>query len=161
MKSYALCAITLLLMCTITKAQPGGPPPGQEDRKEQVESMKIAYITTKLDLTPEEAQVFWPVYNQYRSELDKIREGRRKDMKSAGDDFSGMSDAELEKFVDGEVAFRQSELDVMKKYHSQFKKVLPIRKVAKLYRAEEDFKRELLKRMQHDRRDGGSPPSKK
>jgi hypothetical protein len=71
-----------------------------------------------------------------------------------------MSDPEIEKFVDSEVAFRQAELDVLKKYQVQFKKVLPIRKVAKLIRAEEDFKRELLKRIQ-DRPEGGPPPSKK
>lgn len=149
--------IACLFLTGSVLAQPGGPPPGMEDKKEQVESMKVAYITQKLDLSPEEAQVFWPVYNQYRNELDKIREARRKEIKSAGDDFSGMSDAELEKFVDGEMAFRQSELDVLKKYHNQFKKVLPIRKVAKLYRAEEDFKRELLRRL-GERREGGSPP---
>ena len=149
---------SLLIFSASADAQPGGPPP-MEDKKEQVEAMKVAYITNKLDLTPEEAQQFWPVYNQFRNELDKIRESRRKDMKKAGEDFAGMSDAEIEKFVDGEVAFRQSELDVLKKYQGQFKKVLPIRKVAKLIRAEEDFKRELLRRMGD--RPGGPPPPKK
>jgi Spy/CpxP family protein refolding chaperone len=157
MKKNRALTLLLVLLTAAAYAQPGGPPPLGDERKEQVEAMKVAYITSRLDLTPEEAQVFWPVYNQYRGELDKIRENRRREMKNAKDDLSGMSDAEIEKFVDGEVAFRQAELDILKKYHAQFKKVLPVRKVAKLYRAEEDFKRELLKRMQHDRKDGPPP----
>jgi hypothetical protein len=63
-----------------------------------------------------------------------------------------MNEKDAEKIVDGEIVFRQQELDVLKKYHAQFKLILPIKKVAKLYRAEEDFKRELLDRIR-DRRD--------
>ena len=59
-----------------------------------------------------------------------------------------MSDKEIEKLVDGEIIFRQNEMDVKKKFHLQLKKVLPLRKLALLYRAEEDFKRELLKKIQ-------------
>ncbi|QQR95672.1 MAG: hypothetical protein IPJ93_02755 [Bacteroidota bacterium] len=63
-----------------------------------------------------------------------------------------MSDKEVEKVVDDEIVFRQSELDIIKKYHAQFKQVLPIKKVARLYQAEEDFKKELLRQLK-DRRD--------
>jgi hypothetical protein len=74
--------------------------------------------------------------------------------------FDEMSDAEIEKAVDGEIAFRQAELDIQKKYHPQFKKVLPIRKVGRLYRAEEEFKRELLNKLQDNKggRRQGPPP---
>ncbi|MBP6427513.1 MAG: hypothetical protein KA430_08005, partial [Bacteroidia bacterium] len=54
------------------------------------------------------------------------------------------SDSELEKLVDSEIIFHQNELDIQKKFHPQFKKVLPMQKVAKLYRAEEAFKKKLL-----------------
>ena len=64
-----------------------------------------------------------------------------------------MGEKEIEKFVDSELTFRQSELDLLKKYHGQFKQVLPIKKVAMLYRAEEDFKRELLDRIKENRQD--------
>jgi hypothetical protein len=64
-----------------------------------------------------------------------------------------MPDKDVEKAVDTELGFRQNELDLLKKYHGQFKQVLPIKKVAKLYRAEEDFKRELLDRIKENRTD--------
>ncbi len=71
-----------------------------------------------------------------------------------------MSDAEVEKMVDQEMAFRQSELDLQKKYHPQFKKVLPIKKVAKMYKAEDDFRRELLNQLQ-SQRDGDKKGGRK
>ena len=137
-------------------AQPGGGPPISEEKREEIEAMKAAFLTRKLDLTPDEAKTFWPVYNQYQDELDKLREDHRKTRRLAREEMDSMGDKEIEKLVDGEILFRQSELDIMKKYNGQFKGVLPMKKVAKLYRAEEDFKRELLQRIQ-GKGEGGGP----
>lgn len=115
--------------------------------------MKIGFLTDRLELTPEEAKTFWPVYNKYSDELEQLRKGRRENIINARENFDDMSDAELEKTVDNEILFRQNEIDLLKKYHPQFKKILPIRKVAKLYKAEEEFKRKLLE-MLKERREG-------
>lgn len=145
--------LTLLLFftgMTLQAQRPPGPPrdfDDREDRKEQIESMKIAFITRKLDLTPDEAKRFWPVYNQYTDELQGLRKDRRERNRDAREDFEKLNDKEVEKLVDDEMVFRQQDLDISKKYHSQFKSVLPIKKVAKLYKAQEEFKRELLERI--------------
>lgn len=132
---------------------------GQNRRpiRENVEAMKIGFLTDRLQLSPEEAQKFWPVYNQYTAELDKLRLSRHKNMKEAKEIMDEMTDANAEKFVDDEMAFRQEELDIQKKYHPQFKKVLSAKKVAKLYRSEEDFKRKLLEMLKERKADGNSP----
>ena len=150
-----------LLFCltwmTVPAQRPGPPPRDRvmdrEDRKEQIESMKIAFITKKLDLTPDEAKRFWPVYNQYTDELQGLRKDRRERNRDAREDFDKLGDKEVEKLVDDEIVFRQQEIDVIKKYHAQFKSVLPIKKVARLYRAEEEFKRELLERIRDRKED--------
>lgn len=143
-----LLILLIVLIFSNTVAQP--PMPGHRgnnpERREQIESMKIAFLTKRLDLSPEEAKRFWPVYNQYAEELEKLRRGRmeqRRDLREK----EQMSEADYEKIVDGEISFRQHELDILKKYNSQFKQILPMKKVAQLYRAEEDFKRELLERI--------------
>jgi hypothetical protein len=136
------------------------PDDRREDKKEQIESMKIGFLTKRLNLSPEEAKTFWPVYNQYQNELETLRSSRKKDFHDGKTDFAEMSDKDAEKLVDNEIAFRQSELDVMKKYHSQFKQVLPIKKVATLYRTEEDFKRELLQRIQERKKDMRERPER-
>ncbi|MBL0342817.1 MAG: hypothetical protein IPP71_19160 [Bacteroidetes bacterium] len=158
MKKIKIVSTLLLsLWFASTIAQPG-PPHGK--KREEIEAMKIGFITKKLNLTPEEAQSFWPVYNVYQEEVEKLRDNRRKEMKAARDEFDTMEDKEVEKLVEAEIAFRQSELDILKKYHPQFKKSLPIKKVAKLYRAEDDFKRELIQKIQNQR-DGGRPSEKR
>ena len=124
-----------------------------DDKRENIESMKIGFITNKLSLTPDEAKRFWPVYNTYSDEIKKLRTDRRERMRDAREGFDKMVDKDVEKLIDGEMAFKQQELDVMKKYHSQFKEVLPMKKVALLYRAEEDFKRELIEKIKERKPD--------
>jgi hypothetical protein len=124
--------------------------------RDRVDAMKVGFLTDRLNLTSEEAQAFWPVYNQYSDELEQLRKDRRENIINAREHFDSMSPAELEKAVDNEIIFRQNELEIVKKYHPQFKKVLPIKKVALLYRAEEEFKRHLLE-MIREKRDGDGP----
>lgn len=146
MKKYILLTFLLFNILRIENAiaQPGGGRMENRPRKEKVEAMKIGFITDYLDLSSEEAKEFWPVYNKYQDEMEVLRKGRRQNMLNDQTDLNTMSDSELEKLVDSEIIFHQNELDLQKKYHPQFKKVLPMRKVAKLYRAEEAFKKKLL-----------------
>jgi Spy/CpxP family protein refolding chaperone len=149
----SLILIAFISLTTISSAQgPMGPPPENKkekhgEKRENIEAMKIAFITQKLSLTPEEAQQFWPVYNQYQDKLQELRKKRRQDNKEAKENFDEMTDKEVEQLVDAEIAFKQKETDLQKEYHAKFKSVLPIKKVAKLYHAEEQFKRVLLDKL--------------
>ena len=160
MKKVTTTFLILFLFCSL-----GVSAQGKKPLKDRVDAMKIGFLTDRLNLTPEEAKTFWPVYNMYSDDLDKLRKDRRENIINARENFDDMSDADLEKTVDNEIIFRQNELEILKKYHPQFKKILPIKKVAKLYKSEEDFKRRLLDMIQdrrEDRRDGqrqGSPPN--
>ena len=49
--------------------------------KERMRSEKIAFLTLELNITPEEAQVFWPVYNKVQKELDQARADIMKSFK--------------------------------------------------------------------------------
>ena len=156
-----LLVIAFISFVGIAYSQPMGPPPKgkekgerQQEKKENIESMKIAFLTTKLDLTPEEAQKFWPVYNQYNDKLQELRKKRREDERLAKKNFEELSDKEVEQAIDNDLAFRQKELDLQKEYNTKFKAVLPIKKVSRLYNAEEQFKRVLIHKLK-DRPAGG------
>ncbi len=144
-----LCVLSLSLSAQ-TPPQ-GGRGQRKEERREEIESMKIAYLTRRLALTTEEAQRFWPVFNQFSDEQKKARKEHAALKKDLNDDFTSVSDKEVEKLVDSEVIFRQQEVDIMKKFHPQFKQVLPIKKVALLYSAEDDFKKVLLEKIKERR----------
>jgi Spy/CpxP family protein refolding chaperone len=151
------------LLIAFSSAFAQGPPPSQDgdgppsppspQQMEKVKTMKIGFLTEKINLTSDEAKVFWPIYNKYQDELDQLRKSRRDNLENAKKNFDEMSDKDVEKTIDAELAFRQNELNVVKKYNPEFKKVLPMKKVAKLYRAEEDFKRKLLEMLQERKMD--------
>src|SRR5690606_9246231 len=71
-KQFYLIALMLLLAATTTVAQES-----RAERFERIEAAKIAFITNELNLTPAEAQDFFPVYNQYYEEISKLRQERR------------------------------------------------------------------------------------
>ncbi len=124
----------------------------QEKRREEIESFRVAYFTRQLNLTSEEAKKFWPVYNEMQNEIQKLQKERRNRHRDLRDNQDNISDAELEKSIDDEMASRQKELDIEKKYHERFKQILSMKKLALYYRAQEGFKRELLRKLQDQRR---------
>jgi len=134
------CLFALLLMV-------GGQLMAQPS-KEDVEAIKIGYITKRLSLTPDEAKLFWPVYDAYSAEMKEVKDGMRLERMNARRNFDEMSDKEIEAALETMLGYKRKELDVTLKYHEQFKKVLPIRKVAQLHRAEQEFTRMLLDKLQ-------------
>ena len=160
--SKKMILVFLVAACVQAYAQPTPPvpptpptPPPDGPRKEKVESMRIAFLTQKLDLTPEEAQKFWPVYNEFHKKREDLHKKRRDEMKSAKGNIDSLSDKQVEALVDEEMTNRQKGLELEKEYHSKFKSVLPIKKVAKLYRAEEMFAHRLLEQISGREKGGG------
>src|SRR5262245_28037750 len=133
MKKYLTIAFVLITAVAFAQGPPPPPdgPGPTPQQMEKIKTMKIGFLTERLNLSSEEAKTFWPVYNKYQDELETLRKNHREDVEKlrSGDE---LSDKELEKLVDGELAFRQQEIDIMKKYNPEFKKILSIKKVAKL-----------------------------
>jgi hypothetical protein len=135
--------ILLSISCSQIFAQPNAEPNG-ESKKERVEALRVAYITNRLNLTSEEAQKFWPIFNQYKSDLRTLRHNFHP------------KDAEAPLTADQQLEFDQKKLDLKKKYKPQFESAIGKDKVNLLVTAEEDFKKELM-RIMKDRRDGREP----
>ncbi|KQS42028.1 hypothetical protein [Pedobacter sp. Leaf194] len=120
----------------------------QRPRGEEIESLKIAFFTKKLDLSPDEAKVFWPIYNDMQAEQNGLRKERFQKMISFRKvtEIDNLTDAQIQSLITSEFDFRQRDLNIEKKYYNKFKAVLPIKIIGKYYRAQEAFKRELLNR---------------
>lgn len=120
----------------------------QKPRGEEIESLKIAYFTQKLDLSPDEAKVFWPIYNEMQREQMALRKERMQKMISFRKvtEIDNLTDAQVQSLITSELDFRQRDLNLEKKYYNKFKSSLPIKIVGKYFRAQESFKRELLNR---------------
>ena len=117
------------------------------DKKEKIESFKVAFITQKLNLTTKEAQLFWPVYNEYLDKIEVLKNSRKKELRSASINIESYSDKDLELMSDNEFLSKEKEVELGKEYFNKFKSVIPVKKVILLYKAEDEFKRELLRQI--------------
>jgi len=95
----------------------------------RLEALKIAYITKKLDLNPQEAQKFWPIYNQYSAELKQARQTATRNNSS-------------------EIELDEATLNIRKKYSSQFGQVLSPQKVDIFFKSEKEFGHFVQKEME-------------
>jgi hypothetical protein len=112
---------------------------------ERVQAMKVAFITKRLNLTPAEAEKFWPIYNEYQDKRDAVRKQQQEIRKKIREQGDTLPEAELTRLADEEMALRQQDLALQLEMHNKLKAVLPPKKLAQLYVAEEDFKKELLR----------------
>ncbi len=119
-----------------------------QDRREhyeRIEAIKVAFITKKLDLTTEEAQKFWPVYNNYQKELMELMRKRREDRQKTGIAPNDIINADLTN--------ESKMLELKKKYKKLYLKAIPAEKVLLLYQAEREFREHLIKQLNHRRRE--------
>ena len=116
--------------------------------KDKVMSEKIAFLTVELNITPEEAQTFWPVYNKVEKELDQARFEVMKSYKALADAIDANKPSKeisilLDKYLQAKTT--QDKLDSATA--NTYKTVLPVEKVAKLYVAEEKFRRQYITKL--------------
>jgi len=124
-----------------------------DKKREEIESYKIAYLKQKLELSAEEAKIFWPIYNDYQKEQSELRKERAQKMISFRKmpEIDELSDSEVQTLIVNDFSFKQRELNLEKKYYAKLKSNLPIKVIGKYYRAQETFKRELLSRYRNKR----------
>jgi hypothetical protein len=105
----------------------------REALEERVKSLKIAFVTEKLALSPDESEKFWPVYNQMEAERASLMAEKKSDF---GDDIT---DKEAQLYITRHFEIREKEILLERRYIDKFKTLLPDRKVAKLLWVEKQF----------------------
>lgn len=122
----------------------------QERSAERIKALKVAYITERLSLTPEEAEVFWPVYNDFENRKGTLNHQRRK----IGEEFSknqeNLSDAEINKMLDEGTRLNKEESDLSLQFDKKLREILPPAKVMKLYVAEVQFRNYLINKFREE-----------
>ena len=119
----------------------------KENRHDQIESQKIAFFTSELELTPEEAQLFWPIYNQSCKESDDAHWATVRALKALKKGVKdGKSSDEIAKLIDQYREACENEYLVQTKKPT-YENVLSTEKLAKLYIAEDKFRWMLFKQI--------------
>lgn len=117
-----------------------------EEKRNEFEAQKVAFFTQALSLTPQEAVVFWPLYNEMGQ---KIREKECQLWKTARDGRSAkdLTEARARKMVEEALKTEQEMLNIKKEYYHKFLEILPAQKVSKLDWVEHKFHKQLLDKM--------------
>ena len=131
---YILAFVIAVFATTLSYSQPG--------KQDKIEALKVSFITEKVNLTPNEAQSFWPLYNEYN---DKIRFARKNFRQQYNNVSDFKTDKEADDYLNAEMKLRQTEVDLQKEYFDKFKKILGSKKTGLLKKAEEEFKKEIIK----------------
>jgi hypothetical protein len=121
MKKYIF--VTALLISSLFTAKAQDVHANDDDnntRQEKIQALYVAYVTKELNLSPEDAQKFWPVHTQFQNELKTVN----KDL------------PELDK--------QQARLNIRKKYHENFNRILGPQRCERFYKMDGEFKRKLL-----------------
>ena len=139
---FRLLSLAALLLTMAPAAQAQGGRRAQ--RLGQLENAKIAFITNRVALTQDQAQRFWPLYNEFS---DRRRELNRSGRLLRRDITEGMTDQQLRDSFAQAFNTRQQELNLEKEYFDKFQKVISLRQVAQLFQAERDFTKEVIKRV--------------
>lgn len=124
--------------------------------KEKIKTLKIAFLTEKLNLTTKEAQGFWPIYNNYESAKDKLRDKGYDEIRSKIRDADQLSENQAAELIKKVIQHEDEENKIFEDFSSQITKVISAKKMLILLRSEDEFKRQLI-RQYHEKNSKNEP----
>lgn len=151
MKKLTIIFFLALITMSINAQQRGGAP----DIFEKIKAEKISFFTSKLSLTPAEAQAFWPIYNEFDRKRSEIQMQVHIFERMPEGVYTKLPEAEIERMTNDYINSFEKEAQLLKEYNKQFLKILPKKKVLMIYRTENEFRTNLLRRT--FRGEGGMP----
>ena len=132
MKTRVYICLMLLLIVSGLYAQ------GDRDK---IEAMRFQFISKKLELSVNESEKFWPLYNEYTDKVKAVRKNLRQNYKRKTEN---LGDKEAEELLALELQSKQAEVDLFKLYTEKIKAVIGSTKLIRLHLAEEAFNREII-----------------
>lgn len=122
-----------------------------EDRWEKYRAEKVAFLTNKLDLSPHEAEIFWPVYNELDKARSEVQRDRRELERQVRDATDQLSNKEATKLTREYASNLEKEAALNTKYNEKLLEILPPQKVLLLYKAEGEFRMYMFRKFREHR----------
>lgn len=119
----------------------------QAPNQQRIKTIKIAFLTERLSLSSDEAELFWPLYNEYEAEKQRLKNLEKREIHQALRDRQDFSESEARNLLERYLALEEEQEELDKAFIKEMSKTLSAAKTLKLFKAEADFKRQLLQRM--------------
>lgn len=143
-----IMVVVILLTTTVFYGQ-------RRPDREKIKSLKIAFITERLDLSSSEAEAFWPVYNAHEEKMESLRSTERSKIKGKLRNLDTMSDSEADKLLETYISLDAEKSSEQRSFVTKMKKIISAKKTILLMKTEEDFKRKLIQQYRQKRNGGG------
>ena len=133
---------TAIMLMTLGFAMSGmgqdKPADNLQILRDKIKADKKLLVATNMELTESEAKGFWPIYDEYQKDLQKINQRIVNLLDSYADDYraKSLTDAKAKKLIDAAVAIDQAEANLMSAYAPKLSPVLPARKVVRYLQIE-------------------------
>lgn len=148
-----ILSVMFVFMNVVVKAQ---QKESHEARMEKYRTEKVSFLTTRLDLTPAEAEKFWPIYNEMEKERWEAQKSRRNLENKVSEAEESLSENEIINLTRDFAGSMQKEGALMSSYNERLLKVLPPKKVLNLYKTENEFRMHMIKKYRdNDKGDKG------
>lgn len=144
MKNTKIITFLFFFLSVVAVAQGGKFKEKMQQKKDQLKSMKIAFITSELNLTPDEATKFWPLFNEFEEKQRELRQEKIKNYIDRSQNSEKLTEKDALSLLN-QMETAEDELhQLRKKFVANLKGVLPASKILKLKKAEEEFSKKLL-----------------
>jgi hypothetical protein len=123
-----------------------------EKRVERIKALRVAFISDRLDLTPDEAQRFWPVFNQFdekQFELQKQKRQLMRKMKPAN--AAALSEKETIRLMEQDELLETQIQDNRRQLVKDLQGIIPNQKILMLKQIEVEFRQMLLQQVKNRR----------
>jgi hypothetical protein len=114
------------------------PADNMQILRDKIKADKKLLVASNMELTESEAKGFWPIYEQYQQDLQKINRRMAKLIESYADDYrnKSLTDEKAKKLIDEATAIDKAEADLKSSYAPKLGKVLPVIKVVRYLQIE-------------------------
>ena len=121
-----------------------------EEALTKIQNAKIAMITERLNLSSEQAERFWPIYNEYSTRQREIRQEYTNVRQQVGDPQNA-TEEQNKRLLELALRVKDNQLQLEREYTDRMLRVINNRQMVNLRKAEEDFRKMLIERMQRNK----------
>ena len=150
MKKIILLAFLLGSVVGLAQNNVQATEQARENAKAKLDAARIALITERLNLTPEEAQAFWPLYNEYSEQRRQIQMQFRNQRQ--GMNLDNLSEEQQKQFLQQQMERKQKQLNLENSYSEKMLRVINVKQMMALKKAEDDFRTMILRRIEQRQR---------
>lgn len=113
-----------------------------QSNRDKIKTLKIAYITEKLNLSEKEAQKFWPIYNDFEEEKSRLRDEAYNVRKKTN--IETLSEDEAKQLLKEIRANENKRQAIENEFVDKLTNIISAKKVILLHKIEDDFKRKMF-----------------